>query len=182
MKNRRRSTFMGIIAVVGLTLVSVGVTSGAASAATIGNVIKCTITFNDPHDSGHVGGTVNATVTTVCGQSVDVIRSFITLKDLTHKRTSTSPGGSTTFGKRTNEGNAAMSCKPGIYQATGEVDVTFGPDYTPVAASAEGASKAMNAPCSNATRVASDSGNAEEPSIDGQSFTIEIPRPVALSN
>lgn len=167
-----------VVLVVALFSLTLAAPAGAAVGPG-GAVIVCTYKFNNPHGSTHVGGTVNSSVDTSCTAPVSVITSFISLHDLTNGRTNPT-GGTKTYGSRTNYGNSALSCVPGTYQATGVVQVTFPPGYTPNFTSGEGSSRAVSIACNGASRVAptdeglsAANGTEVETFADG-SFSITI--------
>lgn len=134
-----------------LVFASVILVASPSNAATGpgGSVITCTISFQDPHGSTHVGGTNNVVISTSCTSPVDVVRTFVTLYDYTNVRNKT--GGSTAFNTRSAAANAALSCIPGTYQGQGEVDITFPSGFTPAVTSTTGAGRALYLTCSPIT-------------------------------
>lgn len=142
------------VAIVALSTMAFSAPAGAATGPG-GSVIVCTVRFNNPHGSTHVGGTVNSSVDTSCTAPMGMLKSFIRLQDLTNHR-SNPLGGSTTYGSSINYGNSSLTCLPGTYQSTGVVEQTFPPGYVPNFQVVEGGSKALGIPCSGASRSAPD--------------------------
>jgi hypothetical protein len=125
----------------------------AITGAGGGSTIVCTVKYNNPHGSTHVGGMVNFVTTATCTSNVSMIEVWSRLEDHTHGRVNAAGSGSPVYGKSYNSSNSALSCVPGTYQGYGSVSVDFPPGYTPAAGDTEGASISTYLTCSAANLV-----------------------------
>ncbi len=130
-------------------LVVAGVVTGGLLAATPAqaasgpgsSVITCTLKVNYPHNSTHVGGTVNVTSEIKCTSNVDSIYLSTGLRGA-----QSSNGWSQKFITNYHSSNAAATCKNGTYWGVGSGTVTFPSGYSPRVQNVDGAggSRAVN--------------------------------------
>lgn len=172
LRNKRRlvSAILGLGALT-VPFVAVAAPAEAISVGGGGPVIVCTVSFNNPHGSNHVNGTVNFTISTACNYEVPVIRSFSRLTDLTHNRIQPA-GGATSYNSKYNNSNSALSCDPAYYQGDGVVEFTFPPGYVPQLANVEGASRTLYVVCGAAQIAPTGSGQAAVANAGPTSFTV----------
>lgn len=124
-----------------MSVVAGGLTAvlGAPAAQAAGVTIHCTLSvLQYPHNSTHVGGTVNWVDTVLCDAPVTKIAISARLVDLTNGRTN-STSGIASYGSVTGQANAALPCQPGNYQGNGASTVYFPPGFSPATHSSEGA-------------------------------------------
>jgi hypothetical protein len=110
-----------------ITAQSAGPAHGLTGLA-VANVITCTAKANNPHNSLHVPGTVNAVITTSCTSPVTRIGGIMSLY---RDGVFVASGEATTTGSASMSMNAATPCVNGSYHATGDISVTFPPGYAP---------------------------------------------------
>lgn len=108
----------------------------------------CKIKANYPHDSSHVGGTVNATLTVSCSGPKPkriAITNRLDRINGTHKY-------GTTVAKKTGtaQSNAALPCKKAKYQNSGVVSITFQAASAPNQSNVELASPVKGLGCTGA--------------------------------
>lgn len=95
-----------------------------------GNIIVCTVKADYPHNSTHVGGTVNFVGSVSCTSTVANIAQTTYLYDTTNGRNKVGqfpyqPGTSSA------KSNSALSCINGVYYGVSSTSVTFPPNYVP---------------------------------------------------
>ncbi|TDE98951.1 hypothetical protein EXU48_01785 [Occultella glacieicola] len=113
-------------------------------------MITCHLSVNDPHNSSHVGGTINVAVKVNCTAAVPSISIRAQLRDLTNGRSATSVW---TSGWNTNyhANTAALICKAGTYQGAGYASVIFPVGFNPSTGLMEGAGRTRALLCNGAT-------------------------------
>lgn len=116
-------------------------TPAQAASGPGGSVITCTLKVNYPHNSTHVGGTVNVTSEIKCTSNVDSIYTSTGLRGA-----QTANGWAQKFNINYASSNAAMPCVNGTYWGIGSGTVTFPSGYSPRVQNVSGAgsSKATN--------------------------------------
>lgn len=127
-----------------------------ANPAVSSGVIVCNVSADYPHPSGHVNGTVNATITVSCtGGQVQVISITEQLNDTTPNRAA--PGGGNWYATSYAQSNAALTC-PGTathtYVNSGSVRITFPPGFVPGDGGTDPKSPPTAVMCTNANIVA----------------------------
>lgn len=119
-----------------------GRAGGAAIPAATSESITCTMSVHTPHDSGHVGGTVNVTGDITCrneaGTKTNVSSLKISLqlyKQVCDPSCSWtpygSPGNAHNAGKYVVSTNSAGPCTPGKYEGSGTGSIVFPPGFEP---------------------------------------------------
>jgi hypothetical protein len=103
----------------------------------------CTLNVQRPHNSTHVGGTVNVVATISCGIAVTRMNLQVTLYKVVYDPGCSQvpygkTGSSVTYGNRTIQANSAAACSSGDYfgQAYGSIQAP--PGYTPPTGTVEG--------------------------------------------
>jgi hypothetical protein len=90
--------------------------------------ISCTPKVNNPHNSSHVGGTVNVQVTMTCTYPVEKISITAALWQGNSLLKAVN---GTAYGKAKSASNAPVTCRDGSYQGSGTWVVTFPYGYVP---------------------------------------------------
>ncbi len=120
---------------------------GPASDATAAGStsIDCVLNVQNPHNSSHVGGTVNVVARVTCTSPVESItvraalyRNGALVKD---------SGPSTRTGVASYQNNAAVSCVSGRYQGWGSNVIQYPPGYTPSSTSGTAVGNAVDITC-----------------------------------
>lgn len=93
-------------------------------------VINCSLSAPNPHQSGHVPGTVNFNPVTSCTSAVASIAMGSALGD-SLGRVSTDGGICSNLGKSSLNCPTSMSCKTAKYWGSVDATVTAPPGYTP---------------------------------------------------
>jgi hypothetical protein len=140
-------------------LVVTGVVSGVFLAAAPaqaasgpgGSVITCTLKVNYPHNSIHVGGTVNVTSEIKCTSNVDSIYVSTGLRGA-----QSGNGWAQKFNTNYQSSNAAAPCVNGSYWGVASGTVTFPSGYTPRVQNVNGAGGTRVVDCSVAGIAADD--------------------------
>lgn len=101
---------------------------GGIRAADGPSVITCTPKVNYPHNSSHVGGTINVQVTMSCTYPVDKISITASLW---RGNSMLKAVNGISYGKASNASNAPIACAPGSYYGMGTWVVTFPYGYVP---------------------------------------------------
>lgn len=98
---------------------------GAITAATI----VCTLNVQNPHNSSHVGGTVNVVVVLTCTSAVP----YISIRAALYRNGGLvkDSGAKSVYNSRTAQNNAAVACSDANYRGWGSFAVTFPPGYAP---------------------------------------------------
>lgn len=91
-------------------------------------LITCNVSAANPHNSGHVGGTVNFVASTSCDAPVSSIVQTITLFWDGYLQSSKSQSNS---GEASLSGNVAAACTSGGWQGSVTTTVVFPPGYVP---------------------------------------------------
>lgn len=107
-----------------------------------GSVITCTLKVNYPHNSTHVGGTVNVTSEIKCSSNVDSIYISTGLRGA-----QSSNGWSQKFNTNYHSSNAAATCKNGTYYGVGSGTVTFPSGYSPRVQNVSGSGAVRTVDC-----------------------------------
>lgn len=94
------------------------------------SVITCTINAQHPHDSSHVGGTVNGVATISCSQAVSSLSITVELW-YQDAAVVAGPTSKSNFGRAFIKHNAATTCVPGYYRTVATGRVVFPPGYVP---------------------------------------------------
>jgi len=110
--------------------------SPARVGASAGGVIACDLRIDNPHNSGHVLGTVNVEAVITCSSQV----SSLSVTAYLYPPVPYAPvRGATARGTITAKSNAAKSCTNGTYQGYARATVVIPPGYTgPTSASGFG--------------------------------------------
>lgn len=117
-----KRTMISLAAVAGL-LLSIGFTSEMAQASPAALPVgACEVKANNPHNSSHVGGTVNGVGSVTCTSSIPTIRIRTTLVRLGVTQTT---GNNTVSSTSYAQSNAALVCQPGQYQVIAYASVDF---------------------------------------------------------
>ncbi|MFI0453929.1 hypothetical protein [Actinomadura sp. 6N118] len=98
------------------------------------DVIVCQVKMNNPHNSHHVRGTINAQATVKCTKPVSGMK--LRVKLLKNGKVRKTSLWKVNNGKSSIKQNAALTCQPKKrWQAIAEVWVWFPPKYIPAAGS-----------------------------------------------
>lgn len=92
------------------------------------STITCTLSIANPHQSGHVPGTVNVVATWSCTSAVSSLSMTVTLF---RNGSQVAQGSFANAGKASLKGNAATPCVSGSYYGTAQGTVVFPPNYEP---------------------------------------------------
>lgn len=92
------------------------------------SVISCSAKANNPHDSSHVGGTVNFVGSVTCSSPVASIRMTLTLLWDGYEQAAKTNGNS---GQATLSNNVAAPCSSGGWQGSVVGTVVMPPGYLP---------------------------------------------------
>lgn len=106
--------------------------SSPTSQINLASTITCTAQVQNPHNSTHVGGTVNVVATIKCTGAVSSLALRVGLY-LNGSLISSSTVSNA--GKATIQGNAAKACKSGTYTGMASWATVFPPTYVPPTAS-----------------------------------------------
>lgn len=116
-----------------------------AAPALAEDVITCTPNVQNPHNSTHVGGTVNVVVTLSCTGVVPYIsiraalyRNGALVKD---------SGAKAVYGSSFAQNNAAVTCSSATYQGWMSYYVEFPPGYSPATGSSSGFGNSVYITC-----------------------------------
>jgi len=109
------------------------------------SVITCTPNVQNPHNSTHVGGTVNVVVTLSCTSAVPYIsiraalyRNGALVKD---------SGAKAVYGSAFAQNNAAVTCSSATYQGWMSYYVEFPPGYSPASGASSGFGNSVYITC-----------------------------------
>jgi hypothetical protein len=130
-----------------ITFSSVTLAGAQAAAASI----LCTLKANNPHDSGHVNGTINTTATATCrgGNNGNMVSIDVTARLIRSGVTKATGSGRTT-GQNNAGANAAVPCKgnsPGSFRGDAGAFILAPPGYRPVNATLYSTSIALGVTC-----------------------------------
>lgn len=114
------------------------------SAIPADSVITCTVAVDNPHNSGHVFGTVNVVARASCTAAVPQVSITAYLYPPVPYATVVGP---TNSGTISVSSNAARSCSNGNWQGYGYMSVTFPPGYNPPTGSAGKFSPVISITC-----------------------------------
>jgi hypothetical protein len=114
----------------GSVKLSVSFSRAAGSGVGIQDVIICEITVDNPHNSGHVPGTVNVVSHVNCTAPVAAIVEVVGLY-FNQADNRVGSGGDYRVWMPSLDVNAAANCVPGIYVAAGLAGIYAPPNYLP---------------------------------------------------
>ncbi|MWV59916.1 hypothetical protein [Rathayibacter sp. VKM Ac-2754] len=140
--------------VIGAALAALSLTSLAiappaeAASGPGGRVITCTLKVHYPHNSSHVGGTINVTSDIKCTSGVDSIYSSTGLRG-----TQSANGWKQKYNDFYVASNAAEPCKNARYWGVGSGTVTFPAGFSPRVQNLEGGGAARTVDCSRSSSV-----------------------------
>jgi hypothetical protein len=126
-----------------------GATSAPQAAAA---AIVCKFQVQDPHNSTHVGGTVNVVATVSCVPAAESLSIRVTLyKVVCDPGCSQVPYGVTgsakNVGKATIQANSAASCSSGDYFGVSYATIVAPPGFTPPSANVSGSGRTVAISC-----------------------------------
>jgi hypothetical protein len=104
---------------------------------------SCTLNVQNPHNSSHVGGTINVVATISCGIAVTRMSLQVTFyKVVCDPRCGTVPygttGSSVTYSNRTIQANSAAACSSGSYFGEAYGSIVAPPGFSPPTGTVEG--------------------------------------------
>lgn len=111
-----------------VTITAHATTPSGSPRSSAASLITCIVKANNPHDSHHVGGTVNFVGTVTCTAPVSSIVMTLTLYWDGYLQ---ADGGAANDGQASLSSNVAAPCTSGGWQGSIVATVVFPPGYVP---------------------------------------------------
>lgn len=138
---------------VALGLIFSGATAAEAATGPGGNVITCTVSLDNPHQSGHVNGTISAQGLVTCTGTVAEIYIKTSLQKVSNNTVASQTFDSFNVSRGSSVGAKPCSDGPATFRSQADVLVQFPAGYTPTPQTANKYSPNIAVACGNVKKV-----------------------------